>query len=104
MNSNDFRYKLVIQQSTTSADSVGELVETFSDYKNVWARRENVKRSDEADRVGKDVYKFTFRYINGLSTDMRVTHRGETYRIVDILIGDRDRFMTITIDRIDDLS
>lgn len=87
MEIGELRHKITFQRLTTTTNENGFEVETWEDYKTVWAAVSNLygKEYFEAAAVQKEnIVKFTIRYFKGLDTSMRILFRGTEYNIISI--------------------
>lgn len=86
--------RIVIQSVTTAADSYGEPIETWADLDTVWAAYEPLRGREyfEAQQIDAQLEaKFTIRYRDDITVQMRIVHDGDTYGIASVReIGRRD--------------
>lgn len=87
MEIGELRHKITFQKLTTCTNENGFEVETWENYKTVWAAVSNLygKEYFEAAAVQKEnTVKFTIRYFRGLDTSMRILFRDTEYNIISI--------------------
>ena len=87
MNIGDLNKRITIQQASITPNTNGFEVETWTDFKTVWANVSNLfgREYYAAKEVkAETTVKFTIRYISGLTTDMRIAFNGKTYNITFI--------------------
>lgn len=96
----DLRRVVVIQSSTGTADGMGGKEDiTWSDFLKVFAKiepysaREQFEKQQLKPRV---THKVTIRYVDGLTSDMRVKYGDRYLQIKGIRnIFEKDRFMEL---------
>jgi len=83
----DLRHRITFQKLTTSVNENGFEVETWEDFKTVWAAVSNLHGREyfaAAAVQAENTVKFTIRYLTGLDTTMRILFRGKQYNITAI--------------------
>ncbi len=99
MEIGDLRHRITIQKRSTTINENGFEVETWQDYKTVWAAVSNLHGREyfaAAAVQAENTVKFTVRYLPSLDTTMRINFRGKTYDITAIdHIKYQNRFMEI---------
>lgn len=90
--------RISIQQRSTSQDSLGQPVETWTEVAEVWAdcRSTNglsfIKESMVADATSTMArYSFRIRYRTGLNESMRVVYDSVNYNIIAVMPDLHDR-------------
>lgn len=81
-----FDHKITIQHKTDT-QTYGEVITTWSNFAVVWALIEpTVGREYFAAQqiVDEALFKITIRYLDGVTTKMRVLFNGEYYDIRDV--------------------
>jgi SPP1 family predicted phage head-tail adaptor len=95
----DLRHRITFQKHTTTINENGFKVETWEDYKTVWAAVSNLHGREyyaAAAVQAENTVKFTIRYLTGLDTTMRISFRGKIYDIAAIdNIKYQNRFIEI---------
>lgn len=87
MEIGDLRHRITFQKYTISINENGFEVETWEDFKTVWAAVNNLHGREyfaAAAVQAESTVKFTVRYLPGLNTAMRISFRGKTYDITAI--------------------
>lgn len=99
MEIGDLRHRITIQKRTTTINENGFEVETWEDYKTVWAAISNLHGREyfaAAAVQAENTVKFTVRYLPNLDPTMRIRFRDKTYDITAIdNIKYQNRFMEI---------
>lgn len=99
MEIGDLRHRITLQQLTTSVNDNGFEVETWEDFKTVWAAVSNLHGREyyaAAAVQAENTVKFTIRYLEGLNTTMRILFQGRQYNITAIdNIKYRNRYIEI---------
>ncbi|AGL03729.1 phage head closure protein [Desulfoscipio gibsoniae] len=83
----DLRHRITFQKLTTSVNENGFEVETWEDFKTVWAAVSNLHGREyfaAAAVQAENTVKFTIRYLTGLDTTMRIVFQGKQYNITAI--------------------
>ena len=95
----EYTERLTVKQPTSTANAeTGEVTQTFSLFKKVWARRIELsaRESEQYGQVvGTATHRFDIRYLSGLRQDMRLEWDGRTLDIEQIIERDRKRDMAI---------
>lgn len=75
--------KITIQEPTTTYDSYGEPVESWSDLAIVWAevRQQSAREMWESGKVSEVEMMFRIRYRSGIDETCRVVYDGKNYDI-----------------------
>jgi SPP1 family predicted phage head-tail adaptor len=87
MNPGDLRHRITLQKFTITTNENGFEIETWEDFKTVWAKVTNLHGREyyvAAAVQAENTVKFTIRYIEGLDTSMRILFRGRQYNITSI--------------------
>ncbi|AGL03654.1 phage head closure protein [Desulfoscipio gibsoniae] len=95
----DLRHRITFQKLTTSVNENGFEVETWEDFKTVWAAVSNLHGREyfaAAAVQAENTVKFTIRYLTGLDTTMRIVFQGKQYNITAIYnIKYQNRYLEI---------
>ncbi len=95
----DLRHRITFQKHTTTINENGFEVETWEDFKTVWAAASNLHGREyyaAAAVQAENTVKFTIRYLTSLDTTMRILFRGKQYNIIAIdNIKYQNRFIEI---------
>ena len=78
------RHRITFQELTTTINENGFEVETWEDYKTVWAAAGNLHGREyyaAAAVQAENTVKFTIRYLPDINTSMRILFRGKQYNI-----------------------
>lgn len=87
MEIGELRHRITFQKLTTTTNENGFEVETWENYKTVWAAITNLHGREyfEAAAVQKEnTVKFTIRYFKDPDTSMRILFQGRQYNIISI--------------------
>lgn len=87
MEIGELRHRITFQKLTTTTNENGFEVETWENYKTVWAAITNLHGREyfEAAAVQKEnTVKFTTRYFKDPDTSMRILFQGRQYNIISI--------------------
>ncbi len=87
MNSEKLKHRITLQVLETEANENGFQVETWIDFKDLWAKVENLHGREyfEAAAVqAENTVKFTIRYTDEIDTTMRIFFKGKQYNITSI--------------------
>jgi len=99
MHASDLQYSIMIKEPTTSRNSYGEDVPTWSEVDTVFAAVEPLEGRElfEAQHKITDVIvRFRIRYRDDVTTIMRIIYDSDTYNIKEIVnVGERDRELRI---------
>ena len=95
----DLRHRITFQKHTTTINENGFEVETWEDYRTVWAAASNLHGREyyaAAAVQAENTVKFTIRYLSGVDAAMRICFQGKTYNITAIdNIKYQNRFIEI---------
>lgn len=84
--------RITIEQATSSKNAVGEAVLSWSTFATVWASVDSLSARETerfAETVGFMTHRVRIRYLNGLTSSMRIQYRGRVLEIGQILERDR---------------
>jgi SPP1 family predicted phage head-tail adaptor len=99
MQIGDLRHRITFQKHTTTINENGFEVETWEDFKTVWAAVSNLHGREyfaAAAVQAENTVKFTIRYLPNLDTTMRICFQDKTYNITAIdNIKYQNRFIEI---------
>ncbi len=99
MEIGDLRHRITIQKHTTAINENGFEVETWEEYKTVWAAVSNLHGREyfaAAAVQAENTVTFTVRFLPDQDATMRINFRGKTYDITAIdNIKYQNRFMEI---------
>lgn len=87
MNSEKLKHRITLQVLETEANENGFQVETWIDFKDLWAKVENLHGREyfEAAAVqAENTVKFTIRYTDEIDTTMRIFFKSNQYNITSI--------------------
>jgi SPP1 family predicted phage head-tail adaptor len=87
MQSGKLRHLVTLEQRTTAPNEFGEPVESWSTYRTVRASREDIAGREwfAAQQTQSEVTtRFELRYMDGVTTAMRVMAAGVPYNIVSV--------------------
>lgn len=92
LDAGDLWARITVEQPTTSRNDVGETSLAWSTYATVWADVEPLGGREAeryAETIGLSTHKVTIRYLDGLTSSMRVIYDGRTLEIGQI--NERER-------------
>lgn len=88
MSAGDLNQRITFQQRTQGKDDAGGLIDTWADFKTVWANRNNLSGNVKpaTGNAGGDVREaktvFTVRYQAALENDqLRIVHKGKVFQV-----------------------
>jgi SPP1 family predicted phage head-tail adaptor len=87
MNPGDLRHRITLQKLTTTTNPNGFEVQTWEDFKTVWAKVTNLHGREyfaAAAVQAENTVKFTIRYLEGIDPSMRILFRRKQYNITAI--------------------
>lgn len=91
MNSNDLNKHIIIEKETTTVNSLGTPVETYSflkeSYAGVWLKSGNTQYSDGA--LPFSTVEFIVRYDERIDYKCRIYYEGQYYKIKHIYVQGR---------------
>ena len=92
LRAGDMWTRVTIQQATTTKNEVGEPVLAWSTFATVWADVESLSSRETerfAETVGFMTHRVKIRYLDGLTSAMRIQYRSRTLEIGQVLERDR---------------
>jgi len=98
MEAGKLRQEIIIQQYSSSANTYGEIIKTWSTYLSCYAEVLSNRGSQkiEADKVKSDIdTMFRVRWDSGIRTNMRISYKNVYYNIVNI-----DNYKDLDVDMI----
>ena len=87
MKAEELKHRITLQLFTTVVNENGFEVETWLDFKTLWAAVTNLHgREYFAAAVVKaeNTVKFTIRYVEGIDESMRILFKGKQYNISSV--------------------
>jgi len=99
MNVGRMRHRIEIQQDTGSQDSTGQVIPDWDTFAERWALVEVQSGSEPI--VGEQVqasrqYKITLRYLDGVTSDMRILWNDRTLEITSVVEDAYKRQLILT--------
>lgn len=88
----DMWTRVTIEQATPSKNEVGEAVLSWATFATVWAAVDSLSARETerfAETVGFMTHRVQIRYLDGLTSSMRIIYRGRTLEIGQIMERDR---------------
>lgn len=79
-----FRHKITIESSTATQDAAGQDIKTWSVYGYAWAKVAPLRGREYVDSRSiqdEQLYKFSMRYVSGITPQMRIVWNGKTFDI-----------------------
>ena len=92
LSAGDMWTRVTVQQATTTKNEVGEPVLAWSTFATVWAEVESLSARETerfAETVGFMTHRVKIRYLDGLTSAMRIQYRNRTLEIGQVLERDR---------------
>ncbi|AKA72341.1 phage head closure protein [Clostridium scatologenes] len=87
MRTEELKHKITFQKLTTTTNENGFEVEVWEDYSTVWAVVSNLIGREyfaAAAVQAEKTVKFTIRYLQGITDDMRILFEDKQYNITFI--------------------
>jgi SPP1 family predicted phage head-tail adaptor len=88
MRAGDLRHRIIIQQNTPTANAMGEYVDTWTTFAEVWAAIEpdTGNTTYAAKQLNSEASgKIRIRYLSGLEPTMRISYQDRIYSILTII-------------------
>jgi SPP1 family predicted phage head-tail adaptor len=88
INAGQLRERVTVQQATSTRNSLGESVPTWSNWQTVWASVEGVSAREALAAGQQEValtHRVRLRFLPGLTQQMRFLWRSRTLEIVSLL-------------------
>lgn len=88
----DMWTRITIEQPTASKNEVGEPILSWSTFATVWASVDPLSARETerfSETVGYMTHRIRIRYLNGLTSAMRIQYRGRVLEIGQIMERDR---------------
>ena len=99
MEIGELKHRITLQKLVTVVNPNGFEVETWEDFKTVWAAASNLHGREyfaAAAVQAENTVKFTIRYLAGIDSAMRILFQGKQYNITAIdNIKYQNRFIEI---------
>jgi len=87
MRAGSLRHRVSVEHFTSTQNEYGEPVETWSEFLEIWAAREDLTGREyfSSQQVNAEVTtRFRTRYVPGLSAKMRLNDAGTFYEILSV--------------------
>jgi SPP1 family predicted phage head-tail adaptor len=87
MRTEELKRKITFQKLTTSTNENGFEIEEWQDYKTVWSAVSNLSGREyyqAAAIQAEKTVKFTIRYLDSITADMRILFKDKQYNINSI--------------------
>ena len=81
----DYRHKITFLKKGKGRDEWGEPIDTWQAVKTVWASKDPLLGNEffaALTTENKVEVKFNMRYIDGITSDMRIEHNNDIYEII----------------------
>jgi len=91
--------EIIIQSFTESQDASGQPIQSWATFATVFANRKMVKgneRFTSEQRMAVRTATFRFRWLAGITEEMRITDAGSMYRILGIASDQREGWIEIS--------
>lgn len=76
--------RITFQKYTTSENAIGDTINSWTDFKTVWASATNLHGREYYSAMqvqAENTVKFTIRYCKDIDTSMRIVFKNQTYDI-----------------------
>lgn len=87
MKIGDLKHRIILKKFTTLVNENGFEVEAWEDYKTVWAAVSNLYGKEyyqAAAMQAEKTVKFTIRFLDSITADMRILFEDKQYNITSI--------------------
>jgi SPP1 family predicted phage head-tail adaptor len=87
MRAGSLRWRIAIEQSVSSQNTLGEPVQAWIKLTEVWAEKLDLIGREyfaASQTLGESVTRFRMRYVAGIATRMRVNCDGDVYNIISV--------------------
>jgi SPP1 family predicted phage head-tail adaptor len=87
MRAGSLRWRIAIEQSVSSQNTLGEPVQAWIKLTEVWAEKLDLIGREyfaAQQTLGESVTRFRMRYVAGIDSRMRVTCNGDVYNIISV--------------------
>lgn len=96
----ELRHRIQFQEAALVDDGYGGQVETWSEFETVWARVEPLSTRERmfAQKLeGNVTHKIKIRYLEGITTAMRISFKGRIFKILGppINLDERGRWLEL---------
>ncbi len=95
--------RLMIQTAVTVTDGVGQEISSFTDLRQIWGERLELRVVDTARAGTRDTYttaRFLVRYRADITTSNRVVSDGITYDVVAVDPQGRRESIILTLEEV----
>jgi SPP1 family predicted phage head-tail adaptor len=92
LRAGDMWTRVTIEQASTTRNAVGEPTLAWTTFATVWASVDSLSARETerfAETVGFMTHRIKIRYLNGLTSAMRIQYRSRTLEIGQVLEQDR---------------
>lgn len=91
MNPGELRHQVVLQSSTSAADSYGQMIQTWATYATVWSKITPLsgRELESAQQISEEItYEITIRYNALVASEQRILFGARIFEIVTSLNKD----------------
>ena len=81
----DYRHKITFLKLTKTKDKYGDIIDTWSDFKTVWASKDPLLGNEFFSALtleNKVEIKFNMRYVADITSAMRLQHGNDVFEII----------------------
>lgn len=93
-----YRERIIVQSATKARDTTGQNIKTWSTFKTIWARvqyQSGGKQVDAQKANANSIVRFTTVYRSDITTNMRVSWRGQFWNINEVLPNEDKQSMQL---------
>lgn len=91
--------RITIEQPSTSQDSLGEEVTTWSTFATAWADRIDMRgreRFDADQDIATRIATFRLRWLAGVTDEMRIQDEGAAWYVTGVAGDEREGWLELT--------
>lgn len=92
--------EITLQEGTESTNDDGDNVISWADFAGVWASRKMISMDERylGEKLAlTEAYKYRCRYVDGVTTNMRLVDGDDTYNIVAVDDIGRHTFLELRV-------
>lgn len=99
-NIGKFKTFVEILQPTETQSATGNMAREFSNYGYAWASMENINSIEAVNSeaiTNQNIYKFTLRYVPGLTNEMQISWNDRLFNITSIVEDPNLRWQVVMV-------
>lgn len=100
MRSGSLRHRLTIEQPTQSKDALGQEIQTWVQFAEVYGSLDPLSGRERflaAQTVAETTHRARIRFLEGVTTKMRISFGGRVYQITYIADDNRGRELVLDL-------